>query len=384
MIAQSPLCFRQDKHLGGRRYTRASEHRLHWTELLPLIGPANAAIARYEGVLLGVPNPDVLLSPLTSQEAVLSSRIEGTQATLGEVLEYEAESAPFSDDTRKVADIQEVLNYRAALRTATALLDSLPLSQRLIKETHAVLMQGVRGRNKAPGEYRRIPNWIGPEGSPIEAARFIPCGADRLQGAMDTWEHYLHATAPDLLVQLAIAHAEFEAIHPFLDGTGRLGRLIVPLFLRTKGLLSSPNFYISEYLESHRDEYYDRLLAVSRDGDWTGWCAFFLRALIAQAEANQNKAQAILSLYRRRKDWIVDVTRSQYAVRALDWMFSRPIFKSSDFVATADIPRPTANRIVRVVREQGLLKDLRPASGRRAAVLGFVELLNIVEGREAF
>lgn len=357
---------------------------INWTELLPLIGPANAAIARYEGVLLGVPNPDVLLSPLTSQEAVLSSRIEGTQATLGEVLEYEAESAPFSENTRKVADIQEVLNYRAALRTATALLDSLPLSQRLIKETHAVLMQGVRGRNKAPGEYRRIPNWIGPEGSPIEAARFIPCGADRLQGAMDAWENYLHATAPDLLVQLAIAHAEFEAIHPFLDGNGRLGRLIVPLFLRTKGLLSSPNFYISEYLESHRDEYYDRLLAVSRDGDWTGWCAFFLRALIAQAEANQNKAQAILSLYRRRKDWIVDVTRSQYAVRALDWMFARPIFKSSDFVATADIPRPTANRIVRVVREQGLLKDLRPASGRRAAVLGFVELLNIVEGREAF
>ncbi|MDE2200802.1 MAG: Fic family protein [Rhodospirillales bacterium] len=357
---------------------------VNWTELLPLIGPANAAIARYEGVLLGIPNPDVLLSPLTSQEAVLSSRIEGTQATLGEVLEYEAEGAAGDGTPQKVADIQEVLNYRKALRTATRLLDALPLSQRLIKETHAVLMQGVRGRSKAPGEYRRIPNWIGPEGSPIEAARFIPCGADRLPQAMDAWEAYLHAPAHDLLVQLAIVHAEFEAIHPFLDGNGRLGRLIVPLFLQSKGLLSSPNFYVSEYLESHRGEYYDRLLAVSRDGDWTGWCAFFLRALIAQAEANQSKAQAILSLYRQRKDWIVDVIRSKYAVRALDWMFERPIFKSSDFVSTVDIPRPTANRIIRVAREQGLLKDIRPASGRRAAVLAFSELLNIAEGRDAF
>lgn len=357
---------------------------VNWTELLPLIGPANAAVARYEGVLHGVPNPNVLLSPLTSQEAVLSSRIEGTQATLGEVLEYEAEAGDLNADQNRIADIREVLNYRAALNEATRLLQELPLSQRLIKAAHVVLMQDVRGRNKSPGEYRRIPNWIGPHGCPIEAARFIPCGADRLEAAMQAWELYMHATAPDLLVQLAVVHAEFEAIHPFLDGNGRLGRLIVPLFLHTKGLLSRPNFYLSEYLESHRDEYYDRLLAVSRDGDWTGWCAFFLRALIAQAEANVTKAQAILALYRERKDWIAEVTRSQYAVRALDWMFFRPIFKSSDFVATAEIPRPTATRILREVRDAGLLRDFRSASGRRAAVLGFSELLNIVEGRQAF
>lgn len=357
---------------------------LDWPPLLPLIGPASAAIARYEGVLHGIPNPNILLSPLTDQEAVLSSRIEGTQATLGEVLEFEAEGDLFDESTPKRADIREVLNYRAALAEASRLMETLPLSQRLIRQTHAVLMQGVRGRNKAPGEYRRIPNWIGPPGSPIEQARFIPCGADRLPQAMDAWEAYIHTDAPDILVQLAIVHGEFEAIHPFLDGNGRLGRLIVPLFLRAKGLLSRPNFYLSEYLESHRDEYYDRLLAISRDGDWTGWCMFFLRALIAQAEVNLHKAQAILTLYNRRKDWIAEKTHSQYAVRALDRIFATPIFRTSDFIATAGIPKPTANQILRVLRDHDLLREIRPASGRRAAVLAFAELLNIAEGRAVF
>lgn len=357
---------------------------LHWPDLLPLIGPANAAVARYEGVLHGIPNPNVLLSPLTSQEAVLSSRIEGTQATLGEVLEFEAEGAPDDESTPKKADIREVLNYRAALAEAARLLDDLPLSQRLIRLTHARLMQGVRGRNKDPGEYRRIPNWIGPEGCTIEAARFIPCSAEALPDAMSAWEAYIHAPAPDALIQLAVLHAEFEAIHPFLDGNGRLGRLIIPLFLKSKGLLSAPNFYLSEYLESHRDEYYDRLLAVSRDGDWTGWCGFFLRAIIEQAGTNQAKAQAIHALYTARKDWMVEATRSQYGVRALDWFFSRPIFSASDFVTQADIPEPTAKRILRLVRDNGLLREIRPSSGRRPAVLAFPELLNICEGRAAF
>lgn len=358
---------------------------LDWPRLLPLIGPANAAIARYEGVLHGVPNPDVLLSPLTNQEAVLSSRIEGTQATLGEVLEFEAEGALEDESTPKKADIREVLNYRRALNEATRLMAELPLSQRLICRSHEVLMQGVRGRNKTPGEYRRIANWIGPEGCTIENARFVHASADELPRRMSDWERYIHdETVPDKLVQLAIMHAEFEAIHPFLDGNGRLGRLMIPLFLVSKGLLSRPNFYLSAYFEEHRDDYYGRLLAVSRDGDWTGWCEFFLQAVIAQADANQRKAQDILALYQARKGWISDETRSQYAVRALDWMFARPIFQSSDFVASADIPRPTAIRVLRVLRDGGMLRELRPSAGRRAAVLAFTELLNIAEGRDAF
>jgi Fic family protein len=364
-------------------YERFPPDQLDWPRLLPLIGPANAAVARYEGVLHGIPNPNVLLSPLTSQEAVLSSRIEGTQATLGEVLEFEAEGEPNDESTPKKADIHEVLNYRKALTEATRLLDQLPLSQRLVKQVHAVLMQGVRGRNKAPGEYRRIPNWIGPTGCTIENARFVPVSADHLDDAMSKWENYIHESAPDLLVQLAIVHAEFEAIHPFLDGNGRLGRLLVPVFLVTKGLLSRPNFYLSEFLEAHRDEYYDRLLAVSSEGDWTGWCEFFLKAIIAQAESNQKKAQAILTLYQERKDWVVNVTRSQYAVRALDWMFARPIFRTSDFAASVDIPAPTAARILRVLRDEGMLSELRPAAGRRAAVLAFDHLLDIADGKTA-
>jgi Fic family protein len=245
-------------------------------------------------------------------------------------------------------------------------------------------MQGVRGRNKAPGEYRRIPNWIGPEGCTAEQARYVPPGADRLPAAMDALEVYIHAPAPDLLVQLAILHAEFESIHPFLDGNGRLGRLLVPLFLHSKGLLARPNFYMSEYLESHRSEYYDRLLAISRDGDWDGWIRFFLQGLIAQAGANQAKAVAILALYNSRKPWIVQVTHSQHAIGALDWFFQNPVFKTSDFVANAGIPKPTANRILRAIKDVGLFKEIRPASGRRAAVLAFSELLNLAEGRDAF
>lgn len=366
-------------HLGG-----FPPPPLDWQNLLPLVGPANRAIARYAGLLQGVQNPNVLLSPLTVQEAVLSSRIEGTQATMGEVLELEAQGGPPDESTPKKADIFEVLNYRSALNEAAHLLDELPLSQRLIRETHRVLMQGVRGRQKDPGEYRRIPNWIGREGCSVEEAKYVPIAADRLPDAMDKWERYVNSNVEDDLIQLAVVHAEFEAIHPFLDGNGRLGRLIVPLFMYSRGLLSRPNFYLSEYLEYNRDEYYARLLEISQNGNWTDWCAFFLRAIIAQAEVNQKRAQDIIDLYREKKDWIVAETHSQHAVRALDWMFQRPIFKSSDFASTAGIPAPTATRILRVVRGRGLLRDLRPSRGRSAAILCFPELLNIAEGRAAF
>lgn len=353
--------------------------------LFPLVGPANAAVARYEGVLAGIPNPKILLSPLTNREAVLSSKIEGTQVTLGEVLEFEAKGNLFDESTPKKADAREVLNYRAALSHATRQLkEGMPLSQRLIKTTHGVLMDGVRGRNKDPGEYRRIPNWIGPEGCTIEQARFVPPGADALLNAMATWEQYIHADSIDRLVQLAIVHAEFESIHPFLDGNGRLGRLLIPLFMYAHGLLSEPNFYLSDYLESNRDEYYARLLAISNDGDWTGWIAFFLKGIITQAEVNTTKAQTILALHQRKRDWVVDVTHSQYAVRALDWIFQRPIFTTPDFIMSAQIPGPTARTIIRALRENGMLGELIPSAGRSPAVYVFSELLNIAEGQDIF
>jgi Fic family protein len=352
---------------------------INWPRLLPLVGPAAAAVARYDGMLAAIPNPDVLLAPLTTQEAVLSSRIEGTQATMGEVLEFEAGREAASPERRD--DIQEVINYRAAMRAAERMLRDLPLSQRVIREAHKVLLSGVRGQHKSPGEYRRIPNWIGPPGCTIDEAHFVPIGADRLPDAMSAWERYAHADAPDLLVQLAILHAEFEALHPFLDGNGRLGRMLVPLILRQAGLIQRPMFYISAYFEARRDEYYAGLLAVSRDDDWTGWCRFFLEAVRAQAEDNLAKARAILGLYEDLKRRVPEMTRSQYAIRALDWIFERPIFRSSDFVASAGIPAPTARRFLGVLRNGGVLRALAVGRGRRAAVLAFPAILDIAEGR---
>lgn len=347
--------------------------------LFPLIGPANAAIARYDGVLHAIPNAQVLLSPLTTQEAVLSSRIEGTQATFGEVLEFEASEV--AENEEKLNDIHEIIQYRAALRSAVVEMKDLPLSQRLMRNAHEVLMQGVRGRNKTPGEYRRVPNWIGAVGCEQDTAKFVPPDAGDIADYMGEWEIYLHGDAPDRLIQLAVLHAEFESIHPFLDGNGRLGRLLVPLFLVDKKMLSGPNFYISAYLEAHRDEYYDRLLAVSRDDDWTGWCMFFLEAVTRQAESNGQRARAILELYNKKKEWIIDVAKSQYGVRVLDWFFTRPVFRASDISKTSNIPSASASRFVRIARDHGLLTELRPARGRRSAILAFSDLLHIVDAR---
>ena len=358
------------------------ESRLDWLKLVPLIGPAVAAIARYDGVLSAVPNSTVLLSPLITQEAVLSSRIEGTQATMGEVLEYEAVQETSSPNQRD--DIQEVLNYRTAMRTAEAMLADIPFSQRVIREAHRVLLSDVRGMNKSPGEYRRVPNWIGPPGCTIEDAKFVPIDAQKLPNAMSTWEHYANRDAPDHLVQLAILHAEFEALHPFLDGNGRLGRMLLPLFLWQRHLIQKPTFYISAYFESHRDAYYDGLLAVSRDDDWTEWCQFFLRAVKEQAQDNISKAQEILELYDRMKPNVADLTHSQYAIHALDWIFQTPIFQSTHFIESLQIPPPTARRILNQFRQGGILKEIREGRGRRPAVLAFSDILNVAEGQQVF
>ena len=351
-----------------------------WERLIPLIGPASAAVARYDGVLSAIPNAAVLLSPLTTQEAVLSSRIEGTQATMGEVLEFEANVTQF--DERRTEDIQEILNYRRAIRRAEEMLQTLPLSLRVVREIHAVLLHGVRGHGKSPGMFRRIPNWIGPAGCTMEEAKFVPISPEKLGDAMGRWEQYIHDEAPDRLVQLAVLHAEFEALHPFLDGNGRLGRILIPLVLWQAGLIQKPMFYLSAYLESHRDEYYDRLLAVSRSGDWTGWCMFFLKGVREQAVDNLNKAQAILELYNELKPKVVDWTHSQYAVKALDWLFGNPIFKGTDFSNV--MPSPSARRILGIFKKQRLVNITVAGSGRRPAVLSFPRLLNIAEGREIF
>lgn len=365
-------------------YDRFPPVNINYAQLLPFIGPAHEALARYDGKLSAVPNPNILLTPLTTQEAVLSSRIEGTQATMGEVFEYEAEEDAEGISEIKKGDINEILNYRKAMWKAEKALTSLPLCQRVIKKAHEILLDGVRGHGKAPGEYRKMPNWIGPPGCSIDEAQFVPISADKLPEAMGRWEKFLHGDEPDRLIQLGVLHAEFEALHPFLDGNGRLGRMLVPLYLSERKLIHRPLFYISAYFESNRDEYYSRLLAISRDNDWTQWCAFFLKAIAEQAKENLEKTESILDLYEKKKNFIVEITHSQYGIHALDFIFSRPIFKTTDFVSCNTIPPPTAKRIIKVLRDNGIIKTLRKASGRRSAIYTFSELLNIAEGRSVF
>lgn len=356
---------------------------LDWNALIPLLGPTSAAIARYDGVLAAIPNPTLLLSPLTSQEAVLSSSIEGTHATMGEVLSLEAGAEELLPENRR-GDIAEVFNYRRAMNEAQRLLRDLPLSQRVVKAAHSVLMEGVRGGDKAPGEYRRVPVWIGADRHDPSTARYLPINAGDLPAGMGEWEKYLHANEPDQLVQLAVIHAEFEALHPFLDGNGRVGRMLVPLFLWQRQLIRAPLFYVSAYFETNRGAYYDGLLSVSRDRDWTAWCRYFLEALRTQAESNYATVTAIIDLYAQLKRDAVDWTHSQYAVQALDWMFGRPIFKSTDFVANAGIPAPTAKRLLAVFREHGVFSVLTEGRGRRTSVFALRQLLNVAEGTEVF
>jgi len=351
-----------------------------WAAHVPLIGQANAALARYDGMLQSIINPEVLLSPLTTQEAVLSSRIEGTQASMEEVLEYEAAPKEHIEPS-KFADIQEIINYRRAMRVAVTRLSERPLCLNLFKELHSVLLDSVRGRDRAPGEFRRIQNYIGSPGCSIEDATFVPPSPELVSPALDNWEKYLHSDEKDRLVQLAVVKAQFEIIHPFLDGNGRMGRMLIPLFLFEKGLLSNPMFYLSAYLEAQREVYYHRLQSVSEKGDWNGWISFFLKAVIEQAETNTRKTRKILDLYDRMKQNLPEIIRSQYAVQAIDALFDRPVFQISDFINRSNIPEASARRILNGLRENGSVKELRAGGGRRAAVLIFPELIAITEDR---
>lgn len=347
--------------------------------LIRLTGPANAALARYDGLLQSVVNPRVMLSPLTNQEAVLSSKIEGTQATVDEVLEYEA---GMEFDPEKVHDIQEIVNYRTALSLAKEALDHRPLNLALLRQMHCVLMNSVRGKDKTPGLFRVTQNWIGIDNCPIERATFVPPSPLQLLEHLEAFERYLAFDDVGPLVQAAVVHAQFELLHPFNDGNGRIGRLLIPLFLFQKRALASPMFYLSEYLETHRDRYYSGLRGISQQGDWTGWVEFFLTAITEQSQSNTLRVRNILQLYERMKQQISDLTRSQYALRVLDTLFDRPIFESSDFVVRSGIPRNTALPFLRKLRDGGILSVLREKSGRRSAILAFSELLNIAEGRE--
>lgn len=352
-----------------------------WESLIPVIARANRSLAFFDGVLQGVSNPELLLSPLTTQEAVLSSRIEGTQATLGDVLKFEAGEKP--PEIQRQEDIREIMNYRKALRQAETALKQKPFNLNLLKDLHATLLDSVRGRNMARGRFRTEQNWIGPSGSKIEEAHFVPPEPALVTGCLDNWEKYYHMERPDALVQLAVVHAQFEIIHPFLDGNGRLGRMIIPIFLYEKQLLSRPMFYLSAYLEAHRDEYVTRLRALGEADDaWNSWIQFFLTAIEHQATLNAEKARSIIGLYNRLKEEVITLTHSQFAVPLLDRMFARPVFQISQLSWKNMPTRPMLNTLIIKLRDADILKVLRQGSGRRGQVLVLTELLNIAEGKK--
>ena len=346
---------------------------LKWESFIHLIGKANAEIARFDGLLQTIPNPSVLLSPLTTNEAVLSSRIEGTQATLKEVLEYEANP---QKETRKYEDIKEVINYRKALNATIDEVEKFSLSIRVIKKAHAILLQGVRGANKERGEFRRQQVFIGRPGAAIEQAIYIPPSAEKIGDLMSNLEKYIHSDDKDLLVQLAIVHAQFEIIHPFMDGNGRVGRMLLPLFLYFKKAISYPSFYLSEYLEAHRDEYYEALLNISKNNNWEGWIAFFLEAVIKQSKENIVKAKKIIDLYEQKKQRITELTKSQFGIRILDTLFVMPIFQSQDFIRHSRIPKASAFRYIKILERNGVISSDRKRKNR---LYFFNKLLEIVK-----
>lgn len=347
---------------------------LDWESIIPLLGRANRGIALYDGQLRSIVNPDVLLSPLRTQEAVLSSKIEGTQATLEEVMEFDAGGKTYE----KRGDIHEVVNYRKALIAGRNHMEQLPLSLRVIRTMHEVLLTGVRGEAKDPGQFRKIQNWIGGPGSTLETARFIPPVVPDMMEGLYNWEKYLHADDKDILVQLAVVHAQFEILHPFIDGNGRIGRLLIPLFLFHKKVIHQPVFYMSHYLEGHRQAYYDALKSVTDSGDWTKWVVFFLEGLVRQAEMNTAQTREILELYDSMKHTIVEKTHSQWAIQCLDFIFSQPIFSSSDFHALSGVPKSSAARLLRSMEESGIVACAVRGRGRRPGLYNFRRLINIV------
>lgn len=353
---------------------------LHWEQIIPLLGEARDMVARYDSMLKIIPNKEILLSPLTRQEAVMSSRIEGTQATIVDVLQIEAQSDADTLSEQRRHEAQEVINYSDAMLGAIEDLKKSPICTRVILKAHATLLSGVRGHGKARGRYRNKPVWIGKDG----VIYYAPPPADQVPNLMVRWEKYINDEAQDKLVQLALMHVEFEAIHPFEDGNGRLGRMLIPLFMSQIKLLEAPAFYISAYLEAHRAEYYERLRAVSRDNDWTGWCKFFLQAIHNQAQENLKTVERVINLYNSLKERIPDLTHSQYGITILDAIFEQPVFRLSKFVEGLKIHDYSVRRIVKVLEQQKILKTFTKASGRKSAVMVFPEMLNIANGEDVF
>lgn len=351
--------------------------KIDYGSLIKEIGQAHNALGKLNGLLVNVHNPHLLTTPLLTKEAVLSSRIEGTQATLEDVFKYEAEEKKSQLDERE-KDVREIINYRRAMNTAIQELEKKPLGENLIKEIHYILLDSVRGAHRDRGNLRRLQVYIGPPGVPIEQATYIPPPITELPSLLSNWEEYINSEGEkDALVQIGVVHYQFEAIHPFMDGNGRIGRLLIPLFLYQRKFLSHPLLYISEYFEKNRKDYYDLLNRVSAEGDWNSWLRFFLLALTTQSLETQISILKILTLYQRLKNEIAAIN-AVYAINLLDIIFTTPIisFVSIKKRLKTKSYQTIYNLLAKFVKI-GILKEI--PGRKRNRIFIFEQLLDILK-----
>jgi Fic family protein len=324
---------------------------IEWgARLAASLSRADLAIGRLAGEGRRLPNPQLLIRPFVRREAVLSSRIEGTRATLGELLAAEAGVAV----ERSPADLREVTNYVVALEHGLARLATLPLSLRMVRELHEKLMRGVRGDAATPGEFRRSQNWIGPTGCTLADATFVPPPADHLMECLGAWEKFLHDETLPPLVHAALAHSQFEAIHPFLDGNGRVGRLLITLLLVARRVLPAPLLYLSAFFEATRPEYYARLLAVTEKGEWEAWLDYFLGGVAGQAEDALDRIQRIDALL---AEWRERLARapSRLPERALELFVENPFWTVNKLAQRLEAAFTTAQRAIDRLEAGGIV-----------------------------
>lgn len=352
--------------------------RLEWSlRLVALLDEARGALGELAGLLRQLPNPYLFIRPFIQKEAVLSSRIEGTQAGLLDVYALEAQ-VPLFPSPKLREDAQEVLNYIRALERGRELLQEIPLSLRLLKEVHAVLLRGVRGGGRAPGEFRRAQNWIGPPGSSLEEARYVPPPPGPMLEALDALERFWHSDhGLPPLVEIALVHYQFEAIHPFLDGNGRIGRLLITLMLLERGLLPEPALYLSAYFERHRTLYYDLLLGVSQRGAWEDWLAFFLEGVRTEAKDVAERARRLLDLWREWRERYGRKGGSAHILGLLDLLFERPVLTVPLVKDRLGITHAWANRLVQRLEEDGILTPV--SERKRNRLYAAKEILEILE-----
>ena len=352
---------------------------LDYRRLIVPLGRATNALARFDQMLKTMPaDQEILLGPLRNQEAVISSRMEGTISTMDEILKFEADhdgEDEAAGDAR--LEVVETILYQRALKAGqNAILDGREISEHLIKTLHQRLLSIGRGAEKSPGNYKNEQNYL------VDRTRrnvlFVPVSPHHLSIGMEKLVNYIHGSDEEILLKTAISHVEFEALHPFKDGNGRIGRMIITLMLWHFGSISAPHFYISGYLEEQKDMYIDTMHAVSQHNDWTGWCLFFLEALEQQAVRNLKTAEQIKTLYEDMKIVFNDVLASRWSVNALDFIFKNPIFRNNKFVRASGVPAYTAMKFTKLLLEKGLIVTREEASGQRPALYSFEPLMELV------